>query len=265
MKPQTAKRANAALVVCGAALASAALAQAGGRSTVMFQDAVVSQDIRVVNGRPYVPLADMAKALGGFAVKTASGYQIKTKAADTEAAGVGDTGTPGMGEMAGLNGATAGLSGKLGDTVSDGRWAFQLADYKAQDTYTLQRDGGVDAAKLGGNADVNGGTIDAKPDYSVVTVICRVKNRQKQPQAFASGGGWDTVLIDDKGVSYAPIGWDQAGGMLATRPLPPGATAEVTAIFLVPFGTNLRDAVFTLANVADRTPHDVHFALGPTG
>ncbi len=262
MKLQTAKRVRAALVALGAGAAGAALAQAGSRS-VTFQDTVVSQDIRVFNGRPYVPLADMAKALGGFAVRTAGGYQIKTKASQAEASG--DTDTPAGGPAAGVGAASAGLSGKLGDTLSDGKWAFRLSDYKALDTYTLQRDGGVDAAMLGGNADVHGSTIDAKPDYSLVAVVCRIKNGQRQAQAFASGAGRDTALIDDKGVSYTPVGWDQDGGMLATKPLPPGATADVTAIFLVPFGTNLRDAVFTLANVSDRTPHDVHFALGPTG
>ncbi len=227
-------------------------AQAG--HTVVFHEAVVSQDIHMVNGRPYVPLADMAKALGGFAVRTASGYQIKTKEDQAEASAGTDAG-----------GASGGLNGRIGDTLSDGKWRFRVVDLKSLDTYTLQQDGGVDAGRLRGNAVLTDRTIDAKPDYSLVTLVCRVRNGQRQAQAFGSGYGRDTVLIDDKGTAYAPIGWDQDGGRQATKPLPPGAAADLTAIFLVPFGTDPRDAVVTLTNVSDPSPHNVHIALGPNG
>jgi hypothetical protein len=257
MHPQTAARMKIGILVFGAGLAGAAFAQAG--RTVVFNDAVVSQDIRVIGGRPYVPLADMAKALGGYALKTASGYQIKTKEQLTAGATTGGTGTGPTGPI------TAGPSGQLGQTLSDGKWRFQMVDYKALDTYTIQRDGGVDTGRLGGNATADDKTVNAKPDYSVVAVTCRLQNGQKQAQSFATGAASHTVLIDDKGTSYSPIGWDEDGGPQATKPVPPNGSADVTALFLVPFGTHLKDAVFTLANVSDRAAHDIHISLEPAG
>lgn len=256
MNSRTAMRAKIGLVVLGAAAAGAAFGQAG--RTVMFKDDVVSRDIRVINGRPYVPLADMAKALGGFAVKTASGWQIKTKDQTTASTTTSDTGATG-GTMNGN--PVAGASGSIGDSLSDGKWRFQVVNYQDVDSYTLQRDGGVDVRKLQRNADVQGKTIQAKPDYSLIVVNCQVKNGQKQAQAFGSGYGRNTALIDTKGVSYAPIGWDQDGGMQATKPLPVGATDDIAAIFLVPFGTQVASATFTLGNVSDPAPHDVHVSL----
>jgi hypothetical protein len=49
--------------------------------------------------------------------------------------------------------------------------------------------------------------------------------------------------------------------MFTTKSLPPGAGQDVTAIFLVPAGTPLKDLVFTLTDVSDREPHDVRVTL----
>jgi hypothetical protein len=49
--------------------------------------------------------------------------------------------------------------------------------------------------------------------------------------------------------------------MFVTKPLLPGAGQDLTAVFIVPEGTKLKDLVFTLTNVSDRNPKDVRVSL----
>lgn len=247
-------RGKAALAVVGAGLAGAAFAQAA--QTVVLHNNVVSRDVITVKGRPYVPLADMAKAVGGFAVKSGANWEIKVKNADTDAAGSDS----GAGDVTAAIGAVR-TAGKIGDVLSSGKWGLQVADFSVVDSYAMKSAGAVNSSKLGGNADINGATITAKPDYSLVVVNCKVTNGQKQAQVFGVESGRNTALVDDQGKSYQPIGWDSASGSGADKAIAPGASANLTAIFLVPFGTHPASATFTLGDVSDSSPTDVHVSL----
>src|SRR5689334_457235 len=95
--------------------ATAALAQAG--RTLILNGEVASRDVRVIDGRPYVPVADVAKALGQTVVTRGGGWEI------TAAGGANQI---------------QGLQGKIGDTLFDGRWRFQVVAVEPVDSYMLK-------------------------------------------------------------------------------------------------------------------------------
>jgi hypothetical protein len=231
----------AALLV-PAVFTAAALAQSG--ITLILNGKTASTNVRLIDGRPYAPLADIAKATGQVVVKKGNGY-----------------------EMIAAGGANQveGLRGKVGDTLFDGKWRFRVADVQRVPVYTLRREGGVDWGKAGSKAkvDADGKTYHAEPGYEIVIVNARVTNGQKITTAFGSYYGEHTALTDLQGSSYTPVGWDQEGGMFGTKPLLPGAGQDLAAIFLIPEGTKLKDLVFTLTNISDREPHDVRVLLEP--
>jgi hypothetical protein len=231
----------AALGLC--ALAAAAAAQAQGGVKLILNGKVASTNVRMINGRPYVPLADLAKATGQVLVRKGSGYEIIAQGGANQ---------------------VEGLRGKVGDTLFDGKWRLKVVDIqRGVKSYTMRREGGIDPGAIGGKAETEAGgkTFHANAGYEFVIVNARVTNGQKSTQAFGSWYGEHTALADTQGSSYRPIGWDQEGGMFTTKSLLPGAGQDVAAIFLVPEGTALKDLVFTLTNVSDREPHDVRITL----
>jgi hypothetical protein len=232
---------GAALGLGALAAAVSVLAQGGVR--LILNGKVASTNVRVINGRPYVPLADIARATGQVLVKKGSGYEIIA---------------------AGGANQVEGLRGKVGDTLFDGKWRLKVIDVQqGVPSYTMRRAGGIDPGQVGGKVeyDANGKAFRAQDGYEFVIVNARVTNGQKSTQAFGSYYGEHTALADTQGSSYRPIGWDQEGGMFTTKQLLPGAGQDVTAIFLVPEGTMLKDLVFTLTNISDREPHDVRVTL----
>ena len=85
----------------------AGAAWAAGGHNVYFHGTTASTGVTVVNGQPYVPLADMARALGGKVTPRDGGYEIVT-ANSPSAPGVA------------AGGATEikGTRGKVGDCCS---------------------------------------------------------------------------------------------------------------------------------------------------
>ena len=95
----------AAALGLGALAAAAALAQGGVR--LILNGKVASTDVRMINGRPYAPLADIARATGQVLVKKGSGYEIIAQGGANQ---------------------VEGLHGKVGDTLFDGKWRFKVVD-----------------------------------------------------------------------------------------------------------------------------------------
>jgi hypothetical protein len=235
------KGSHLGIVLMLAALCCAAFAWAQGAGLQLVVNGnVASRSVRVINGRAYVPLDDVARALNMTVAKRPQGYEMT---------------------LAGGANQVEGLRGKVGDTLFDGKWRFRVVDVQVVDEYAIRRDGGLDPGQYGGKAEGDGKRFRTKPGYKFVIVNCHVKNGQKTTQAFGSAYGEHTALADEQGSSYRPIGWDQEGGMFVTKALLPGAGQDLTAIFIVPEGTKLKDLVFTLTNVSDRTPKDVRVSL----
>jgi hypothetical protein len=233
-------------ILCGAValgVPMAALAQAGAK--LIINGKVASTNVRMINGQAYVPLADLARATGQTVVKRSDGYEIVA---------------------AGGANQVEGLRGKVGDVLFDGKWRFRVLEVQTGvRSYAMRRDGGVDygATRDRVSVEAGGKTFVARPGFEFVIVNARVTNGQKTPESFGSSYGANTALADSQGSSYRPVGWDQEGGQFATKRLLPGAGQDLTAIFLVPEKTVLKDLVFTLTNVSDRNPRDVRVTLQP--
>src|SRR5688500_15525819 len=76
-------------------------AEGQGGKTLVINGKVVSRDVRIINGRPYAPLADIARGMGQTLAKRGSGYELAA---------------------AGGANQVEGLRGKIGDTLFDGKW-----------------------------------------------------------------------------------------------------------------------------------------------
>jgi hypothetical protein len=235
------KRAAATFAAVLALGAGVAAARDGAR--LILNGKVASADVRTVNGSAYVRLSDVAKALGMVVVKRPDGYEL------TKAGGANQVG---------------GMSGKVGDTLFDGRWRFTVLSVETADTYTLKSTG--EPYAYGQPVDFNAATrtLTPKPGNTLVVVRCRISNGQKSTQTlWLSQKDTHTALADAEGESYPPAGHDLDGAPIQTKPLLPGAKLEFPVVFVVPQGKKMQDLVFTLKNNdSAQKGNDVRVALG---
>jgi hypothetical protein len=84
---------------------------------LIFNARVASTDVRTLQGKAYVPLADVARALDMTVVPVRGGYEIKK-----------------------AGGATpiSGLRGKVGEVLFDGKWRFQVLSVETVDSYRMK-------------------------------------------------------------------------------------------------------------------------------
>jgi len=246
----TRTRALAAVLVLTAGAATAALALASARLTVGGQ--TVSTDIRILGGRPYVPLADMARAMNGTAVRHAGGsYEIKRDGVDTTTPSA-DVVTP---APAGGADEVHGTRGKIGQMLFTGKWRFEVLG--------VDRAAAYDSKFL---PDARNFT-PAGDTEELVIVRCRLKNGQKTAQKamLSPIHPHNIALTDNEGQSYAPTDFDKRGGSTDEGPnLLPGAQTDFAVLFSVPKGAALKDLVFSLQNAYEDTPDggtDVRIAL----
>jgi len=228
----------------GLAVAVVALAQAGGTKLVM-NGSVASTSVRVIDGRPYAPVADMAKALNMTVVKRADGYEI------TRAGGANQV---------------EGLNGKVGDVLFDGRWRFSVLEVKPVESYTMTS---PDTEPVGGNDiaatmsyDNRTHVLTPKPGYRLLAIRCRIINGRTTNQNFWTGSDVHNALTDAEGEAWPPVAYDYVGAPIQTKPLLPGSKIDFSIIFAVPEKANVKDLVFTLkANNSSEKPNDVRVAL----
>ena len=244
-------RALAAGLVLTVGAATAAFALASARLSVGGQ--TVSTDIRILGGRPYVPLADMARAMNGTAVHHAGGgYEIKMGGVDTT--------TPGdsapAADAAGGASEVHGTRGRVGQMLFTGKWRFEVLGVDRATAYDSKYL--PDARNFVPTGDTE----------ELVIVRCRLKNGQKTAQKamLSPIHPHNIALTDNEGQSYAPTDFDKRGGSTDEGPnLLPGAQTDFAVLFSVPKGTALKDLVFSLQNAYEDTPDggtDVRIALG---
>jgi hypothetical protein len=240
----TKQRVLAAALVPAVCLATAALAQSSMR--LMVHGKTASADIRLIGGRPYVPLADMARAMNGTAVKRQGGYEITMGGVDPT--------TP---QAAGGANEVRGTSGKIGQVLFNGKWRFAVLSVARAATYDSQFLADKQTFTPAGETE------------ELVVVRCRLKNGQRTAQKamLSPIHPHNIALADDQGQSYAPKDFDKRGGDTDTGPsLLPGAQTEFALLFSVPRGTSLKDLVFSLQTAYDDYPDggtDVRISLAP--
>lgn len=229
--------------------AAAVLAIASAHLTVGGH--TVSTDIRVIDGRPYVPLADMARAMKGTAVRHAGGsYEIQTGRTDTTT--TDEAAAP---VKAGGANEVHGTRGKIGQMLFTGKWRFLVVGVERASTY--------DSLFLPDKQ-----TFAPKGDTEELVIVrCRLKNGQKEASTamLSAIHPHNIALTDEQGQSYAPTDFDKRGGSTDEGPsLLPGAQTDFAALFSVPKGVVLKDLVFSLQNAYEDTPDggtDVRISL----
>ena len=193
--------------------------------TLTRDKSIISTQVRTVEGRPYVPLADVARAFNLSWTKVPSGYDLVT-----EKPAIKVTVAP----------APIGTS-RMGEPLSTGKWQLlplaieEVAEYMprySSDRYPVQPSGTGDR---------------------LIAVRCRVRNLQKERRELSfdeRAFGGNTVLLDDQEHAYAPYKYDVHSdeNSSSTVHVMPGLVVDFAVIFSVPAGTRPQAMVYTLGN-----------------
>jgi hypothetical protein len=227
-------RGGALALVAALAVGAAALAQAKD-TVLMYGGKVASRKVRVINGESYVPVRDIAGALGLTVVPR-----------------------PGVGiELTREGGANQveGLRGKVGDTLFTGFWRFQVTGIKVYKNYE-RINSYYGETEIGPNGE----------NDVLLAVECIARNGQKESAALrvlsdktqvAGTDGTSMVLKDcDMRIDGART---YSAGVL------PGAAHKVVLVFSVPKDFEPKDLVVTIgAGLDEKTERTLRIAVDPT-
>jgi hypothetical protein len=223
-----------ALVFAVLAAGAGTAAWAAGGSKLVMNGNVASTSVRVIDGKAYVPLTDVAAALDMTVVPIDGGYEIKK-----------------------AGGATpiTGLQGKVGDVLFDGKWRFQVLSADTVDSYKMKNKSTIDYALYNQVADFDGdtNTFTPKAGRRLIAVKCRVTNgRNATYSLWVNNNDTRTALADDQGESHPPFVYDMdESEPFSTKKLLPGAKTDFTILFSVPEDTKPKDLVFTLRTISN--------------
>jgi hypothetical protein len=188
---------------------------------------LASTSVKVIDGRSYAPVADIAKALGATVQARPDGYEIIMAGGANQIEGV--------------------AQGKIGQELFTGKFRFQVVsveeagDRYAERYYQAQR-----TIRPGG----------AKEKLLVLN--CRLKNgttKTVSPVLTEREPG-NTALADTEEHSYAPLDYDARQEINKTQSyaaaaLLPGAATEFALVFSVPQGITPKALVFSIMMYPD--------------
>jgi hypothetical protein len=221
------KAAKAVALTAGVlGLAGIAWAQSG-RTKLVINGNPVYTDARRINGKLYVPLNDVAKAL------KMNVYAQPTQVVLRPAGGANQVGNK--------------LSGKIGEELFTGKYRFSVTGVQETNSYSKRYTNRYNPAK----------TIQAQGGEKLVIVSCRLKNGTQTKDEFAfSTGNWgeNTSLTDMDERSYQAHDYDVAAdenAPLGAYALP-GASVPFTIIFAVPQNAQVKDLVYSIVRYAQR-------------
>ena len=211
-----------ALVVAGACWAASGKLIINGR--------VASNDVRVIGGKSYAPLGDIAKSLGMVLTKSGNTYT--------------------MAVAGGANQLQGKAQGKIGQEIFSGKWRFLVLSVEKAGDWKEK-------------CYQEGRTIKPDKGDELVIVHCVLKNGLKnksQTPTLTERMCGNTALADDKGNSYPPTDFDarQESDKIqsyASISLLPGARIEFAILFTVPKGTHPKSLVFSEAAYPDDLPY----------
>jgi hypothetical protein len=209
------------------------VAVAQSAMTLRYGGEIVSHNVRMLNGQPYVPVSDVAHLLKGQLARAGSGYEIRG------------------GEAGGAN-QVKGLQGKIGQMLFTGKYRFKVTGVTVADHYDTQFQPKKETIKPDADS------------QEIVAVTCEVRNGTKKPVELKISihAGSNTALTDDKDHAFPPHEYDLSnGGFYGPPKMLPGSAEQFAIIFQIPKNTNLKDLVFTLTSYGDDTPVDVRVSL----
>lgn len=200
----------------GVCLGLAGLVYAQAQRTLVINGKTASTDVRIINGRAYVPLADVAKALDMTVAVRGNTYEI------TKAGGAN---------------AMQGLTGKTGDWLFDGGWRFRVNRTFRTQSYTLM------------NEYYSETSHEVEDGEELIIVEYSYRNGNKTMQPFSIG---DTALAGANGDSWPIFSNDfpYDGSRFFSRTVMPGAEAKGALIFKVKSGFQPKDLALTVGELA---------------
>ncbi len=199
------------LVGIGVVICGSAIAWSLQTARLFINGKPASSSVIERNGVAYVPVKDVAAALGWKLQKTGRGYEIA------------DAGGANMIE---------GISGKVGDQLFNGVARFQVVKVIRGKTYVNQFSGDKQEVTPIGD------------DNDVVIIICRIKNGTKESQTANLPSGPETGLTDTAERSYGPRTGLSIDVPSRGPSLLPGAAVDFALTFDVPASAVLKDLVY---------------------
>lgn len=226
------------------ALGTGTASHAQGTYKMSINGAAVSTKARKIGGVTYVPVNDVAKALGMKAIVVGTNISLKPAGGTFQVANK--------------------LKGNQGEDLFSGKWGFKVvgaertALYSAQYTNQFNRED----------------KYEAKGGEELVIVKCRLKNGTKQQEKFTfptgAGASWgmNTALTDQDAGSYLPDGYDVFADESAPlgKAALPGASIPFNIVFRVPKGTPVKDLIYSAVlyrERGDKKSTDFRVALAP--
>jgi len=216
---------------------------AAGHLSLEVNGKIASSDIRIIDGRAYVPLSDVARLYNQQVIRTPGGYRLIAAGGAHE---VGDAHT-----------------GAIGKELFTGKWGFKVVSVERTDQYKLRYDQATQTVNPVG------------PGDTLIVVNCRLKNGMLQTHRVAVGTGdynGDTGLTDGEGHAYAAVAYDlhHDKDYYAARgtSLLPGAATDLALVFSVPKAAVAKQLVFSIMTwdstyVDTKHPTDVRIVLSP--
>lgn len=204
-----------AIAILGVGASAMVFAQAA--RSLIINGRVATTDVRMINGRAYVPVADVARALDLKVSSRPNGVLELTKA--------------------GGSGAMTGLNGKVGDWLFDGGWRFRVTSVETDSTYRAAND--------------YYGEVDYEaPEGKVLAIVgYDIRNGNKEMGGF----GFGTTAIagvngDSEPVHANDFRFD--GSRFFSKPILPGAEMKGKLIFQVDEGFEPKDLVVAIADLS---------------
>lgn len=178
-------------------------------SRLVINGNAVSTDSIEKNGRTYVPLSDVAKALGYTLEKSGQTFTLNP---------------PG-----GAN-QVEGLNGKIGQVIRTPQFTFEVVKVTQEDHHQ----------KI-----YTDGTVDAPDGETLVIVQCRMKNATNETFSINPFGQSKTALTDQDahtlGDQYTGGGSDVPQG---AHDVLPGSAFDFNLVFHVKKDTKLKDLIY---------------------
>ncbi len=188
------------LVGTGVAIVLACGVWAGmSAGTLSIGGASVTTNFISQNGRVYVPLADVAKALNMSIAQSGSGYSLSP---------------------AGGANQVNGLSGKVGQVLNCGYATLQVVNVSIGDHYDYQ---------------FSSGSIKADNDKEqIVAIHLRVKNASQTMMRIGYGGTDNSALVDGNEHSYQSMSGPGHKDLPDGNELLPGSAKDFALLYSVP-------------------------------
>lgn len=217
-------------------LGFAAGAVAQNKMRLIVLQNTVSTDARKIGGRVYVPVADVAKAMGWKL--TVTGSAITLQPPTRLVRNGGNTSAP-----------EYPMSGAAGEEFGNASYRFKVTNVAEVSQYKRKYTNGI---AVGGDV-----TSDANANEKLVVVDCTLTNATANREEFCFSRdryAENTVLLDKNGESLPPAAIDVAADELN----PPGAFALAGAnvrfalVFRVPQAWEPKALVYTIVKYRER-------------